>query len=155
MRSRGNVHYDFEEKLTQLGIFLTVTAATLLTFDVGGIMADRAASGSFAALVEQFAFIAIVYALIYGNLAYQLSRLGSIRRHRSRPPAPSDLIEPLLDGESPSLTVLVPAYKEEPEVVYRTLLSAALMDYPSKRVVLLIDETETYRDAAVALGADR
>ena len=97
MRSTRNVHYDFEEKLTQLGTFLTVTAASLLTFDVGGIMADRAANGSFAALVEQFAFIAIVYALIYGNLAYQLSRLGSIRRHRSRPPAPSDLIEPRRD----------------------------------------------------------
>ncbi len=157
MRSRGNVHYDFEEALTQLGIFLTVTAATLLTFDVGGIMADGAANGSFAAQVEQFAFIAIVYALIYGNLSYQLSRLGSIRRHRSHPPAPADLIEPFVDGKSPSLTVLVPAYKEEPEVVYRTLLSAALMDYPSKRVVLLIDDppAPTSPHDAEALAAMR
>src|SRR6266487_1671287 len=36
--------------------------------------------------------------------------------------------------------LIVASYKEEPQVVQRTLLSAALQDYPNRRVVLLIDD---------------
>jgi len=39
-----------------------------------------------------------------------------------------------------TVAILVPAYKEEPEVVAKTLLSACLQEYPSRRVVLLIDD---------------
>ncbi|HYB98702.1 MAG TPA: glycosyltransferase family 2 protein [Candidatus Limnocylindrales bacterium] len=40
----------------------------------------------------------------------------------------------------PSLTILVPSYKEETRIVRRTLLSAALQTHLSRRVVLLIDD---------------
>ena len=40
----------------------------------------------------------------------------------------------------PSITVLVPSYREEPQVIRRTLLSAALLEYPDVRIVLLIDD---------------
>jgi cellulose synthase (UDP-forming) len=40
----------------------------------------------------------------------------------------------------PSVTMLVPSYKEDPAVVWKTLLSAALQDYPRRSVVLLIDD---------------
>jgi cellulose synthase/poly-beta-1,6-N-acetylglucosamine synthase-like glycosyltransferase len=40
----------------------------------------------------------------------------------------------------PAVSILVPAYKEDPQVVRRTLLSAALQDYPNRRLVLLIDD---------------
>jgi cellulose synthase/poly-beta-1,6-N-acetylglucosamine synthase-like glycosyltransferase len=36
--------------------------------------------------------------------------------------------------------MLVPSYKEDPQVVRRTLLSGALQDYPDRRLVLLIDD---------------
>jgi cellulose synthase/poly-beta-1,6-N-acetylglucosamine synthase-like glycosyltransferase len=38
------------------------------------------------------------------------------------------------------VVVLVPSYKEDPALVRQTLLSAALQDHPSRRVVLLIDD---------------
>src|SRR5512138_110226 len=50
----------------------------------------------------------------------------------------------------PSVTILVPSYKEDPAVVEKTLLSAALQDYPRRSVVLLIDDppvATTYEDA--------
>ena len=50
----------------------------------------------------------------------------------------------------PSLTVLLPSYCEEPDVVRSTLLSAALQEYPGLRVVLLLDDP--YRPAAAAVG---
>src|SRR5262249_59092284 len=40
----------------------------------------------------------------------------------------------------PSVTILVPSYKEDSRVVRKTLLSAALQDYPARMVVLLIDD---------------
>jgi len=43
-------------------------------------------------------------------------------------------------AQAPSVTVLVPSYREDPRVVRRTLLSAALQDYRKRRVVLLIDD---------------
>ena len=50
------------------------------------------------------------------------------------------------DREPQSRTVLVPSYKEESMVVLQPLLSAALMEYPSRRVVLLIDDPPNVRD---------
>ncbi len=61
------------------------------------------------------------------------------------------------DGAAPALAVLVPSYKEETAVVFRTLMSAALQDYPRRRVVLLIDDPPctTDPDAAANLAAMR
>src|SRR5258705_1846240 len=50
----------------------------------------------------------------------------------------------------PSVTILVPSYKEDPALVWKTLLSAALQDYPRRSIVLLIDDppvAATYEDA--------
>ncbi|MBN9613108.1 MAG: glycosyltransferase, partial [Actinobacteria bacterium] len=38
------------------------------------------------------------------------------------------------------ITVLIPSYDEEPEVVRLTLWSAALQEFPAERIVLLIDD---------------
>jgi hypothetical protein len=42
--------------------------------------------------------------------------------------------------DDPTLTVLIPSYKEEPKVVWRTVMSAALQEFPGLRVVVLIDD---------------
>jgi cellulose synthase (UDP-forming) len=34
----------------------------------------------------------------------------------------------------------VPSYKEEPDVIWQTLMSAALMEWPNRRIALLIDD---------------
>ena len=43
----------------------------------------------------------------------------------------------------PSVTVIIPSYKEDARVIRTTVLSAALQDYPRLRVVLLIDDPPT------------
>jgi len=107
-------------------------------------------SGRLMAAAGHGVFMAIVAMLIYGNLVYQLTRLGYLRRRARHQPAGREELERVyLDGAR-SLAVLVPSYKEEPEVVRRTLLSAALQDYPERRVVLLIDDPANPRSEADA-----
>ena len=47
------------------------------------------------------------------------------------------------DARRPTLTTIIPSYQEEERVIMTTLLSAALLEYPDKRVVLLIDDPYT------------
>ena len=94
----------------------------------------------------------VLSGLIYGSVVYQLARLGYLQRRACHIPVDAEQIERCFDAESaPALTILVPSYKEEADVVRHTLLSAALQDYPRRRVVLLIDDPPnpaTAEDAA-------
>ena len=130
-----------EIRVTIVAVCLTLLGATMLGFDVVDILLGRIRAGSVGGAVEQSAFLLIVYYFVYGNLIYLFARWGHLRRARDhRPESRSDL-EAIFDREqAPSLTILVPSYKEEKNVVVQTLLSAGLMEYPSRRVVLLIDD---------------
>lgn len=124
--------------------WLTVTAETL------HILWRRLDAGDFGGSAEQMIFIIIIQTLLYGNLVYQLTRLGYLKRRLAHRPLSPDERERLYENRAPALTILVPSYKEEPAVVRRTLLSAALQDYPDRRVVLLIDDPTQPASAADA-----
>lgn len=109
-----------------------------------------------AAAVELAVFALIVGGLVYGGVVYQMARLGCLRRHAAHAPVSREEIERFYDDESaPALTILVPSYKEETDVVRHTLLSAALQEYPHRRVVLLIDDPPAPANAADAAALVR
>jgi cellulose synthase (UDP-forming) len=84
-------------------------------------------------------FILAMIIVFYSALLYNLCLIGNyLRQMRERIPD-SQEVETIFDGPAPTLTVLVPSYKEERLVIWQTLMSAALSEYPAKRVVLLID----------------
>ncbi|MDZ5460073.1 glycosyltransferase family 2 protein [Azohydromonas lata] len=127
---------------------LTVTAlamvATVLAFLLG---ADHVVASAWApggAPAWQAATALLLFAgLSYGSLVYLLARFG----HGCRQQGFTSLGRPELDsvydehaGPAPRVCVLVPSYKEELRVVRQTLLSAALSEYPAKRIVLLLDD---------------
>lgn len=90
--------------------------------------------------LEQSVFGVTVAFLLYGNVVYQLARLGHLgRRQLFVPAAPAEL-DRIYETEPTSLAVLVPSYREDPRLVRMTLLSAALQEHPQRRVVLLIDD---------------
>src|SRR5262249_1383750 len=124
-----------------LAIVITIVASF---FALGGIarsVIEAVASHRWGTMIVQSSFLAIVGFLIYGGLVYQLARLGYLRRLRRHRPASEPALHRFFhDPQVPSVTVLVPSYREDPRVVRRTLLSAALQDYPKRRVVLLIDD---------------
>ena len=99
-----------------LGIGYTLTSAVLLLSD-----------GRWLAFSEILLFLLMAILLSYGTLTYVLGRIGYIRRIKTSLTAEqSDTDIPPADDKSPSITVMVPSYREELDVVRKTLLSAAL-----------------------------
>jgi cellulose synthase/poly-beta-1,6-N-acetylglucosamine synthase-like glycosyltransferase len=131
-----------EVVLTLTGLFITLTASLLLWGDLGSELWARIVADHYWSALGQLTFICIVYLLIYGNLVYQLTRLGHYWRQERHNQSNRAQLETVYetDRAPPSLAILVPSYKEEREVVWQTLLSAALVEWPNRRVVLLIDD---------------
>jgi cellulose synthase (UDP-forming) len=130
----------FEIALTLVTLAVTAVACALLAVESTAILRKIADRGDVPGALGQILFMLIVALLIWGSLVYQLTRLAYFQRRLDHRPASGRVLEEFCDGTVPSLTVLVPSYKEEPQVVQRTLFSAALQDYPNRRVVLLIDD---------------
>jgi len=102
----------------------------------------HAAWGDIGSVAEMVLFLAVLYMFALGGLAYMIIRVGWLRREQAFRHTPREEVQRDLfgGGDAPSVLFLVPSYKEERGVVWRTLLSAALQEYPNRRVVLLIDD---------------
>jgi len=132
--------YIKELRFTQASLAITATAAALLIWSTGAIAKTAFIETRITDLLEALLFGTLAGYLAYGNLCYELARIGQLKRIASFQgiTAPSTkAFDPL---SAPSLTILVPSYKEEIPVIRQTLLSAALQNYPNKRVVLLLDD---------------
>jgi cellulose synthase/poly-beta-1,6-N-acetylglucosamine synthase-like glycosyltransferase len=90
--------------------------------------------------IEAAVYLLLVTLLTASATAYLLARLGHLTRVRAHRRVPRTVIDAFFDGANPTLTVIVPSYREERRVIRQTLLSSALQEYPSLRVVLLIDD---------------
>jgi cellulose synthase (UDP-forming) len=126
---------------TVAALAVTMAAGVFSLLDVGAVLAARVLAGAWAPAAAQTLFLVIVASLVYGACVYLFARLGYIRRIVEHAPAHDEVLA-VVFGESdpPLVTILVPSYMEEPRIVRRTLLSAALQTYPRRRVVLLIDD---------------
>lgn len=90
--------------------------------------------------IETVVYVGIVTALTASAAAYLVARQGYLRRTRAHVRTSRATIEAALAAAPPSTTVLIPAYREEPEVIRQTVVSAALQELPGLRVVLLLDD---------------
>jgi cellulose synthase/poly-beta-1,6-N-acetylglucosamine synthase-like glycosyltransferase len=131
---------NIDAHLTLICIAFTMVASGFAFADIGTIALQKVQEERWLNLVEQVIFAFAVAFLIYGNLVYQLARFGAVRRSDAHRSAPEKDFRALFRGHSPSISVLIPSHKEEPQVVLCTMLSAALMEYPAKRIVLLVDD---------------
>src|SRR2546425_1285766 len=129
---------------------LVVTAAVtgLLGWELTDTVARFLRNEDWAAAAGHLVFMGIVAALLYGSVVYQLTRIGGFQRRATFAPATDPELSRTYHEAAGKLVVLVPSYKEEVKVARRTLMSAALQDYPRRRVVLLIDDPPAPRDAA-------
>jgi cellulose synthase (UDP-forming) len=137
---RSPSQYHREIWITVAALALSLAAWAMATWDMGEILWQRIEQRSLAQAHEQALFILIIQALLYGAFVYQFTRLGYSLRRLAHARAPEKELERVYDGDTLSLAILVPSYKEELTVVRRTLLSAMLQDFPSRRVVLLLDD---------------
>src|SRR5262245_52395233 len=84
-------------------------------------------------------FFCFFVCLFYCAFAYQANRLGAALR-RLLPVRRHDRSNWLLSPDAPSVSILVPTYREERRVLQMTVLSAALARYGRRNIVVLVDD---------------
>lgn len=143
--------------LTWLGIVLTLFATGMVVYELLGTALALLSQKEWMQLCAHAVFCGIAAFLVYGGLVYQITRLGYLKRRMNHTPASQTELDEWFNGTAPSLTILVPSYKEDEQVIYQTLMSAALQEYPLRRVVLLIDDPSypANKSDARALAAAR
>lgn len=126
--------------LGRLGIVLTV--ASWLAYLVVTVLSQFVNRGfqGMRYTSETAGYVVIVSFLTLSSLAYVLARQGALYRSRAHRRVPRAVIDESFDTALPTMTVLVPSYREEVATIRKTLLSAALQEYPYLRVVLLLDD---------------
>ncbi len=106
---------------------------------------------TFSFMLQSFGYLIVVTFLTFSALMYLVSRAGAYQRFAKHVRVPrAELDQHFFSNNSPSITVLVPSYNEEPDVIRKTLMSAAIQEFPNTRVVLLIDDNPNPTDSSVA-----
>ncbi|WP_434810812.1 glycosyltransferase family 2 protein [Microbacterium sp. bgisy189] len=92
-------------------------------------------------VLEAVSYLLVVTFLSFSALMYLVARQGALYRYRDHVRAPRGILDQhFADGYDKAVTVLIPSYREEPEVIAKTVWSAALQEFPQKRVIVLIDD---------------
>lgn len=112
---------------------------------------------SYQFTMEAFGYAFVVSLFTFSALVYLITRQGAFQRFSKHVRVPRSLLDKHFSVNRPTITVLVPSYDEEPQVIRKTLLSAALQEFPNIRVVLLLDDKPfpTNEAAAARLNATR
>jgi cellulose synthase/poly-beta-1,6-N-acetylglucosamine synthase-like glycosyltransferase len=123
-----------------LGLFciaLTLCAYVVVAWDEASLISSQIKRRDPAGAAQVVALSAIILGFSYAIAVYHVTRLAYyrhlLRNYVSAAPKPLNL------RECPAITILIPSYCEEIGVIWQTLMSAALLDYPNKYIVLLLD----------------
>lgn len=126
--------------LSRLAIIATVVAwlAYIITTLLRRFIDE---TNDFRFTMEAAGYLVVVTMLTFSALMYLLARHHSLlqfgKHHRA---SRAELAQHFEANQDAAITVLVPSYAEEPQVVRQTLWSAALQEYPDVNVVLLLDD---------------
>src|SRR5262245_65072358 len=86
-----------EAVITRGLLAVTLVASAFLAKELLRGLAEQLHAGAVGIAVEQLALIAIVVLLLYGNVVYQVTRLGFLVRRRLHQPVPRALLERVHD----------------------------------------------------------
>ena len=130
----------------RVGIVVTVLAwaAYVVTTVLRALINDPTAGFRFRA--EAVSYVVVVTFLTFSALMYLLARQGALNRFREHRRVPRGELDRHFADYKDAVTVLVPSYAEEPQVVRATLWSAALQEFPDLSVVLLLDDPPSPTD---------
>jgi cellulose synthase/poly-beta-1,6-N-acetylglucosamine synthase-like glycosyltransferase len=153
---RGPRRIVREQWLTVLAAMVALVSAFPVAYGAITVMAAYAREGAYIRVVGNIGLISLAALLSYGTVSYFLARIGHLARLRHT--AGEVLPDPVVCGDledGTSVVALVPSYLEDPTVVFRTLMSAALQAHARRRVVLLIDDPPGERSSSDSLRALR
>ncbi len=106
-------------------------------------------------IAETAVYLVMVTLLTASAAAYLVTRIGYFERLRGHRRVPRSTIDDFFEDAMSSMTVIVPAYREDERVMQQTLLSAALQEYANLRVVLLLDDPPNPREHAQREALER
>lgn len=133
----------------RLSIVITIVAWVLyVVTTVLRQLADNPNAG-FRFQLETVSYVLVVTFLTFSALMYLMARQGALYRFRDHLRVPRGELDRHFANYDDGITVLVPSYAEEVNVVRGTLWSAALQEFPDLKVVLLIDDPPTPTDPLV------
>ncbi len=137
-------------------VAIVATVVFWIVYVVYTVIAEFLNNGtqSFQFTTEAISYVVVVTFLTFSALMYLVARHGALQRFRAHVRVPRAELDRHFADRHTSMTVLVPSYAEEPDVVATTLWSAALQEYPELRVVLLLDDPPAPADPAVAARLD-
>lgn len=98
--------------------------------------------------MEAMGYLIVVTFLSFSALMYLLARQGALQRFLTHIRVPRAVLDTHFDKHKPTMTVLVPSYAEETQVIRKTLMSAVLQEYPDMKIVLLLDDNPNTTDKA-------
>src|SRR5882724_5280643 len=138
----GKPGYSAIGSATTIAAWLAAIFATImLTADAADAFAAAFRWADYAVCIKIIALYLPIYFLMYGTFSYLCTRYGYFSRAEEHSHRTTEIqIKRLYNSSAPELVILVPSYKEEKQIIWQTLFSAALVEYPSKRVVLLLDD---------------
>ncbi|ROP64041.1 glycosyltransferase family 2 protein [Curtobacterium sp. PhB115] len=132
-----------DRKLVSGRVAIILTIAFWLAYVIYTVIRQFLDSGaeSFRFTTEAVSYLVVVTFLTFSALMHLVARQGAMERFSTHVRVPrAELDRHFAEGHEVPMTVLVPSYAEEPDVVATTLWSAALQEYPSLRIVLLVDD---------------
>lgn len=135
--------------LGRVGILTTVLAwiGYVVTTVLKQLVDNPMAGFRFAA--ETVSYLVIVTFLTFSALMYLMSRQGALNRFREHRRVPRGELDRHFVDYGEGITVLIPSYAEEPQVIRGTMWSAVLQEFPDLSVVLLLDDPPAPEDPDV------
>jgi cellulose synthase/poly-beta-1,6-N-acetylglucosamine synthase-like glycosyltransferase len=145
-----------DRSITLSRLAIVVTVAFWVIYVITTIIRQFLDGGSqsFRFTMEAIGYLVVVTFLTFSALMYLVARQGALQRFKAHARVPRAELDRHFTENRPSITVLIPSYAEEPDVVRMTLLSAALQEFPTKRVVLLVDDNPNPSDDAASARLD-
>lgn len=128
----------FKIAASRIAIVLTVVFWLMYLSSIIRQFIDGPKSYDFT--MQAFGYLIVMTVLTFSVLMYLIARQGAFQRLARHVRVSRAILDNYFAKKAPNITVLVPSYAEEPAVIRKSLLSAALQEYPSIRVVLLLDD---------------
>ena len=144
-------------KLTMSTLSIVLTILFWMTYIVYTVVRQTfyLGGGSLRFTVEAISYAVVVTFLTFSALMYLLARHGALLAFRDHERVPRAELDRHFGSNQSTMTVLVPSYAEETSVIRQTAWSAALQEYPSMRVVLLLDDPPFPTDPVIAARLER
>ncbi|MCW2289710.1 glycosyl transferase family 2 [Leucobacter luti] len=127
----------------RLAIVITVLSWFLYMLTTIIRMVIEGPQESFVFHLQTWVYGLTVTALTFSAVMYLTARYGALVRFREHRRVERALLDEHFARSDDRVTVLIPSYDEEPDVVRYTLWSAALQEFPDISIVLLIDDRAT------------